>query len=224
MYRNRLVIEDYLSLSWLFNWINRNIYYAHWPTITTCLIFLPVSILTSVLLIRKTKFNKEIESLFYIYCALILGVIFWFTTSPNPRFGAVWVLSAFCFPLAIYIKVKRQFVNSSLRNLGVLYFLSLAIWLYFFIQKSEVIIRTTGPGNYLITWVLDHYSPEYRKVKISDGTTINIPVNKKFPAPFDIPLPSSGQELNYKTQIDTAFVLRGATLGEGFRPTNLKEE
>ncbi len=209
--------QYFSNFSWILPWFERNLYSRELVT-TVAFVLLPLSVVISLVKLTIHKERPGAVLLGTNYLVLIMAILFWFLSSPDPRFGSVWILTTLFFPLALLLKFNRNTADRWLRVAGCFYLLLLAGWICYFVARTNTYTNTIGDRNYMLVWLRDLNTPEYKRIKIADGTIIHVPEDGFHPRPYNIPLPSTGQELNYRSKIDTAIKRRGHSINKGFKP------
>jgi hypothetical protein len=201
-------------IEWGKLWLLRNF------NLSKTVIFVLGMAVISPLVILFTQRRKLLEKPYFVYPWVIafVGVVFWFTTSPDIRyaFGYVIFTALAPFMLVKWEKVEKGFLNKTVPFL-ILLFAS------FFIGVSFNVIRITK-GNLAYQSFL--YEPnvtsfpekralaEFIPFKV-DGITIYVPVSGD--QCFDHPLPCTPPSVCLD-----CLELRGESIKDGFR-TKAKE-
>ena len=175
------------------------------------LLFLTPILLVPLVLIclNKQKFKNGAYMLM-IQAVLIIGVLFWLVSAPDPRLGAGWILSFGLFPIAViaYYVLVVKFDN---RDFGANKYLAYVVLIGFCLWLGKVALSNVaifGDDTRLIWEVESLPEAELEAVEIHEGLLVHVPQDSN--KVWDAQLPTTPY-VNYELE------LRGDSLKDGFR-------
>ncbi|WP_018343008.1 LIC_10190 family membrane protein [Cytophaga aurantiaca] len=142
----------------------------------------------------------------------VCGVVFWFFTAPDFRFGHIFILIACCSPLLYFNSAFHFFNNYSSKQKQLFFILVCSILLFKLIRNNY------GFGAWGLRRTLSKNSILPEKINSNGATYTHVYVgNKKIYVPlmdercFDHEIPCSYLDLS-------SIQLRGVNLANGFKP------
>ena len=128
-------------------------------------------IIIIIALIKKDFFRKDLnKNMFFVPLIVsFLGILFWFFTAPDPRFGY-----GFLFSFALLILSYGFYIVKLPKHEDIFKFISISIILLFFIIKPAAPLIINFKNTFINNW------PEIPKIEVkeektNDGIKINIP-------------------------------------------------
>lgn len=199
---------DYQNLSgsgflfWVPDWVTRNISIHFFPAEMLGLILVFPFAIAGFLWIPHTSRKP-----FYaVYLISWTGLIFWFLSSPNPRFGTLWIFSTALIPAIALMKYRLS--EKKVQVVFTFWKWMVVMLLLAFVPESGIKNCWFGSQRYLIRQMRPAPQGPVVPFPLKDGTQVWVPetgsrvFNAKLPAARSGPLQT---------------VRRGTSLHEGFR-------
>lgn len=153
---------------WFKHWLIQFIKNEKW------LIFILIAgiIIIIIALVKKDFFKKNLnKNIFFIPLIVsFLGILFWFFTAPDPRFGY-----GFLFSFVLLILSYGFFIIRLPKHEAIFKFISILIILLFFVIKTAPLF--INYKNIFINNWLEIPKIEVKEEKTKDGIKVNVPAN-----------------------------------------------
>jgi hypothetical protein len=187
-----------MSLSeWIPKWLDWVNYRYKIPIIATflgMLVYIPMMALR----LKQARWMNTSEILYLIGC---IGVIYWFSTAPDPRFGWGFIFVAFIIPVVPLIQqIVVQFKAASRLCM-------LSMLILYILNQSYISIRSL-PKNVNIIFSTIPYQTEELEAKLVGDIVIYSPI--KTDQCWDAPLPCT-------PILNNQLRPRGDSVAAGFR-------
>ena len=170
----KLSREEYIKdFNWIPTWLENNFLKKTLKNIFIYLFLIFLSMLISYKYFISVNRKKEIgkTDFYLVSLCLFLGLIFWFFTAPNFRYGVSYIFMPIIFYISYYIKERPEFIKNFLKTLILISFTYFSFYNLIRISKSNISQNIIFSNN-------DYYNNkvDYKKIRSNDHSIL-IPIN-----------------------------------------------